>query len=226
MQKVNDRLYRMAFLSPFPTNIYFVVEPDGLTVIDSGYDWTVPLILRAAGRLGKPVRRVLLTHAHPDHAGGAMRLARTCGAEILAHAADVPFLTGQRSMADEAGGWLCRTVLGGLRVLGLLDTPPCRDVTPLSEGDMVGRLQVLFTPGHTPGSASFWAEADEAIFCGDNASATFFFLHLGVPWFSLDMGRLYQSVGRYRELPARHLLCGHGPVWHGDLSAAMGRLLA
>ena len=57
---------------------WLVTEEDGLSIVDTGYPFMARDVLRAAELVGAgPVKRVLLTHGHPDHAGGAPFLART-----------------------------------------------------------------------------------------------------------------------------------------------------
>ena len=48
----------------FPVNCFLVREDDGLTLIDTGIPGNAPAILAAAGALGQPIRRIVLTHAH------------------------------------------------------------------------------------------------------------------------------------------------------------------
>ncbi len=58
------RITRFGFV-----NGYLVEEPDGLTLIDTMVSGSAPRIRTAAAALGRPIVRILLTHAHGDHAG-------------------------------------------------------------------------------------------------------------------------------------------------------------
>lgn len=66
------------------TNTYLVAEPDGITIIDAGpaLESHVEAILAAAGG---PIRRILTTHTHRDHAGAARMLAERAHAPIFGH---------------------------------------------------------------------------------------------------------------------------------------------
>lgn len=222
---VSSRVWRVVFSLPIPTNCWLVGEGDGLTLVDTGYPWSTVGILAGAREVGLPIRRIVVTHAHPDHAGAMAALQQATGAPVLAHRAEIPFLTGERSMADVSGSRLCRAVLRGGRKLGILDSEPVPEVLPLEEGDRVEGLEVLSTPGHTPGSMSLWDPREGALFCGDNLCHTFHVLHVGVPWFTLDGAERDRSLARWMRLPARLVLSGHGPPYHGDVGTALRRLL-
>jgi glyoxylase-like metal-dependent hydrolase (beta-lactamase superfamily II) len=108
-------------------------------VIDPGED--IARIHRRLTELGLKLTQILITHAHIDHVGGALRLKRLTGAPILLNENDLPLL----KMMDEQADWLG------------VETP---EVAPpdasLSDGMIVGLeaypAQVIHTPGHTQGS--------------------------------------------------------------------------
>ena len=127
-------------------------------------------------------------------------------------------------MGDENGFWLCRAVLNTAQMFGF-EGPHIDQVRPLAEGEMVGALRVIHTPGHTPGSISLWDEQDKAIFCGDNLLYAVGAVRLGLPWFTLDGSQQKTSLERYVDLPAQLLLSGHGPVYQGDVASAVKRML-
>jgi glyoxylase-like metal-dependent hydrolase (beta-lactamase superfamily II) len=169
--------------------------------------------------IGQSLRRIAITHAHPDHAGSARELAIMTGAEVYAHELDAPFLTGHKCMASEKGFWMCRAVLGAGNKMGILNPPPVDKVQSLCDGDVLGSLEVIHTPGHTPGSISLWAKEQNALFCGDNVIYSFRILRIGLPWFTLDLPEQRASLERYADLSAEMLLSGHGPVFEGGVGA-------
>jgi glyoxylase-like metal-dependent hydrolase (beta-lactamase superfamily II) len=74
---------------------YLWHDPDGLTLIDSGLPGSAPLIaeaIRQSGYQPAELRRLLLTHFHPDHMGAAAGIADWGEVEVIAHHADAPFI--------------------------------------------------------------------------------------------------------------------------------------
>ncbi len=169
-------------------------------VIDPGGD--VPRILAAVRELELQVERILLTHGHIDHAGGA--------AELRASLPGVP-LEGP----DERDAFL----LDGLEQQGrLFGVPGAQDVRPdrwLAEGealDLAGhQFEVLHCPGHTPGHIVFVDRADDLALVGD----VLFQGSVGRTDFPYgDPDALLRSI-RDKLMPLDDgvtFICGHGPA--------------
>ena len=226
VRQIQEGLWQVTFHFPASTNCWIFLDTDGLVLIDAANPWNAATILSIIEQLGRPLRRIVITHAHPDHAGSAAELARRTGALVYAHENDRRFLDGSSSMADTPGFWLCRGVLQMGQFLGMLNPPAVNGLVIIGDAENIGSLQVIHTPGHTPGSISLWSEEAGAIFCGDNLFAVFNTLRIGLPWFTLDLKTQAESIKRYTEFPARLLLSGHGPVFRcEDLSLCIERVL-
>ncbi len=216
VENVKPGLWRIVFHLPTTTNCYLLQEGDGLTLVDAGSFWNAGTILDTISAIGKPLRQIVITHAHPDHAGSAALLAKETGAAVNAHKADVPMLQGKESMADLPGSLESRSLHKAARTVGILEPPRIGAVNPLQDGESVGSLKVLHTPGHTPGSISLWCEKDEALFVGDNASYRCRQLKSNFSWFTLNSGELKKSLQTYSNYPASMLLPGHGNVYRSN----------
>jgi glyoxylase-like metal-dependent hydrolase (beta-lactamase superfamily II) len=143
----------------FPMNCYLVTEEDGLTLVDSTMSSPAADVARMVERLGLRLRRVALTHAHGDHAGGVAGVrARFPGVEVSIGERDARLLAGDKSLdANEP-----QTPVKGFFVK--VDWRPDRLLSP---GDMVGSLQTVAASGHTPGQVAFLDVRDRGLIAAD-----------------------------------------------------------
>jgi glyoxylase-like metal-dependent hydrolase (beta-lactamase superfamily II) len=139
-------------------NAYLVREDDGLTLIDTTIPRSAKKMLAAAERLGVPIVRIALTHAHGDHIGSLDELAEALpGAEVVISGRDARLLAGDKSLDPDEPGKLRGGYPGA-------KTRPARTLSP---GDRVASLEVLAAPGHTPGHIAFLDTRDQTLYCGD-----------------------------------------------------------
>ncbi|MFF9298081.1 MBL fold metallo-hydrolase [Streptomyces sp. NPDC014764] len=150
-------------------NAFLVDGDDGFTLVDVGWAKAPAVLLDTVAALGrKPsdIRRVVLTHAHPDHVQGAEELRRHTGAQIFVHAADRPWLEAGRVPAEGRCGALGRFID---RLPAFHWTPVEADGT-VADGEVVdhsGGLRVIHTPGHSPGHIVLFHEPSGALLVGD-----------------------------------------------------------
>ena len=199
--------------------VYLVEDPDGLTIVDAGLALAAPRILRqleAAGRRPTDVKRILITHGHPDHVGGLPELKARTGAQVMAHAKDQAAIEGREPVERAASASV--SGLGRLMRPGettLKGTPVDRVV---DEGDVLpvlGGLHVLFTPGHSPGHVSYWQPEQGVLFCGD-VIMRLPTLRPPIAAFTVDMAENQRSLKRLVGLAPRVVLFGHGdPLTEG-----------
>jgi glyoxylase-like metal-dependent hydrolase (beta-lactamase superfamily II) len=136
------------------SNAYLIVEGAGLTIIDTGLSGgkKILALIRSLGRRPEEIGRIVLTHQHPDHVGGAADLVAACGAEVWAHPLDTPAIEGVGKRDGPKGplGLIFNTLIfPRLR--------PVKVARPLADGETLpilcgeGGLRVIVTPGHTLG---------------------------------------------------------------------------
>ncbi|MGD0901925.1 MAG: MBL fold metallo-hydrolase [Terracidiphilus sp.] len=127
-------------------------------VIDPGDE--VSRIARRLNTLSLKLKQILVTHAHIDHVGGALKLKRLTGAPILLNENDLPLL---KMMAMQAG-WL-----------GLATPETAPPDASLDDGLRVGLerypTQVIHTPGHTQGSVCLHFAPLKMVIAGDTLFA-------------------------------------------------------
>jgi hydroxyacylglutathione hydrolase len=167
-------------------------------VIDPGDEVERVLDVLSEHRL--QVKQIVVTHAHIDHIGGAMRLKRMTGAPLLLNQNDKALL----NMLEMQASWI-----------GLPQPEPVKVDQDLKDGDRVkaGEVSatVLHTPGHTEGSVCLYFEAHEKLIAGD----TLFAGSIGrtdLPGGSYD--KIIRSLhDRVLALPDQvEVTPGHGPL--------------
>lgn len=141
-------------------------EEGSVTLVDTGLRSAPPRILAALAEIGSgpsDVTTIVLTHAHPDHAGGAADLARRTGRGITVHPDDADHVRTGTAPPRDSSVRLGRLVT---RTPGAKPAPVERT---MSDGELLdgSALRVHHTPGHTPGHCSLLHEPSGTLITGD-----------------------------------------------------------
>jgi len=198
-------------------NVYVLVADTGLTVIDTGYPGAADQIateLEKSGYALSDVQTIILTHCHSDHIGAAAELARRSGAQVAAHQDEVPYIEGTQPLLTSS--WLQRVLDWMLSLVFKIE--PCKVDRKLQAGDVVevlGGLQVIHTPGHTPGNIALYQPERQILFCGDTVFNQFPLqrrarLQLPPRIVSVDPLLAERSARKLTELLLESLCAGHG----------------
>jgi glyoxylase-like metal-dependent hydrolase (beta-lactamase superfamily II) len=147
---------RMLTVGPVQENC-FIARPEGSTravIVDPGEE--PERILALVRELGVEVEAVLLTHTHFDHVGAVAPVARETGAPVYVSEIERPVLADIMSYVPFAG-------------IGPYESYEADHVLRGGERLQLAGLDidVLFTPGHSPGHVSFAIPAERAVFSGD-----------------------------------------------------------
>ncbi|GAB2606449.1 MBL fold metallo-hydrolase [Spirosoma areae] len=194
----------------------FVIKDKDLTLIDTGYTGSMAKIfsvLQQAGEDPGAIKRVILTHAHPDHAGSAAAIKQTLGVPVLAHHREAPLLEAGLSGAGPIHrspgvlNWLIYQAFikrGTSRItpVGVDERLNHQDLLPIAGG-----LEVLHTPGHSGGHLAFWLKQESVLIAGD-ACANSMGLDLSTVYEDRAVG--LQSLLALAELNFEKAVFGHG----------------
>jgi len=198
------------------SNAYLLVESERLTLIDGGLPGDGRKILRYIEHLGRnpqELERIILTHSHPDHTGPMKALSQLSGAVIAVHPRDSRYRarTGARWLhypgQPPAFGWN----VPFLRRIPVHETLEDGQVLPV-----FGGLQVLHTPGHTPGSVCLHLPQHGVLFTGDTLLANGHRFRRPVFFPGTNLKDYRASVERLARLPFEAACVGHGsPLLEG-----------
>lgn len=179
---------------------YVLVRGREAALVDCGLGSRVDeigAVLGAADTGWDRVRHVLITHAHSDHHDGLREVsARAPGAAIYAGAAEADQL-------QDLSGRRLRLVTDGEEVFG---------------------LQMVDTPGHTPGHIAVFDSGSRVLVAGDAISNTISGLQGPMLEFSHDKRTAEESVRKLAALEPEVILCGHGPPVQRDAPAQLHQL--
>lgn len=153
------KLHQLTILNGiFPVNCYVYEESNSLTVIDIGTSFFCKSLIKLSDELKKPITKILLTHPHADHIGGLDKLKEKLpNIEVIISKRDFLIMKGDFTLLEDEK----HDIKGGFaKVL----TEP--DVL-LEDGMKVDSLLAISTPGHTPGSMSFYDEELKILIVGD-----------------------------------------------------------
>ncbi|MEU5088804.1 MBL fold metallo-hydrolase [Streptomyces sp. NPDC021356] len=196
---------------------YLWSDDDGLTLVDAGplgAGTPIAAAIRSLGRDPAELRRIVLTHFHEDHMGGAGELAGPYGAEVLAHRLDAPVVRGEAPAVPPVyQDW--ERPLHAAALAQLPQGEPVRPprLTELSGTDVLdfgGGAHVVPAPGHTDGSISLHLPRHGVLFTGDAVAASPVDGSVVLGVFNTDRDRAVASFRRLAALDTDVACFGHG----------------
>ncbi len=199
-------------------NCYLRLDPDGVTLVDTGWSDSAELIadaLAALDRRPDDVKRIVLTHFHEDHCGAAAEIAAWSGAEVIAGVDDSSYIRGDEDGPIPVLTEAERTLRPDFDAAP--HGPACRVDRTVADGDVLefgGGAQVIAVPGHTPGSIALYLPADDAVLTGDAVAEVSGQVAVGV--FNTDRLAAVRAVRTIAATGARIAGFGHGEAIIGD----------
>ncbi len=231
--QIADGVYSMGNEKGGCVRAFLLDDGKDLTLIDTLFETDARLVLDQIKRTNNTVadlKHILLTHAHRSHLGGLAELKHLSGATVYSHEWEADIVAGERK-AQASARQLLRPYAGYLKVyplqvafaLGLDNHPPCPVEHTLEDGDRVGPVEVLHTPGHSPGHLAFYWPERRVLFAGD-AVCTWPSFGAGWPALNLNLAQHRRSISRMANLEARAVGVGHGNPLTGGATARLRSL--
>ena len=206
-----------------------LIGEEELTLVDTGFRGSSAQMIDLIHSLGRSVEEIsliIITHNHFDHAGGLAELRRLSKAKVAAHKADV----------GEIENHLPYPVV----IQKIMRIPPFSALHPvfaLQAGEVdiqleggevlepLGGLQVVHTPGHTPGSISLFSPRNKLLIVGDALNKGGSAPRFPPRMVSTDPAQAIDSVKRMAQLDFDIICFGHGRPLTGDVHNKMQKLL-
>ncbi|HXX59053.1 MAG TPA: MBL fold metallo-hydrolase [Dehalococcoidales bacterium] len=216
------------------TNVYFLRDGEDNLLIDTGWNdpasWqALEKELRQAGSSVNNVRRVLVTHAHPDHYGLVTQLKKVSGATIYLHREEEKTLRTRYQLSEkmlrEGIDWFFTNGVPR-EEMPLLRFPHEKyGRAEITEPDimLVGdeiitvgkfKLRVIWTPGHSPGHVCLYDADRRFLFSGDHVLPVIT-PNIGLlPGMDNPLGDFTQSLNKLRNLSVETVLPAHERRFH------------
>lgn len=182
--------------SPDDANAYLV---DGTVLVDVGMDGQA--LSSELEKHIKPGRleTIILTHCHYDHSGGAGAVAAATGAKIAIHKDDALLLNNAIASASSLFGESAPSIVPDILLRG---------------GEVFGKLEVIHTPGHTPGGICLYDAGSKTLFSGDTVFQDGSFGRTDL--YGGNASQLIESIKKLSLLDVSVMYPGHGDTVIND----------
>jgi glyoxylase-like metal-dependent hydrolase (beta-lactamase superfamily II) len=195
-------------------NLYLVIDHDHLTLIDTGISGNGRRILNYISSLGltsDTLKRIIITHADGDHYGSLSYLQKNSAGETNANQIEAEAIRNGRSSRELTPAGIQKILYSAVRPL--MKTQPAKVDQYLVDGQVLpilGGLQVINTPGHTPGHISLFSPATGILFAGDSINVIGGKLVPSAGANTWDPGQAELSFQAQLKLDPAFVCAGHG----------------
>lgn len=214
------------WLRSYASNAFLFEDAAGWVLFDTGMWGLIDPVayLAKLGLSADLLTHIVITHADVDHIGGLVRIQEQTGATVvigsrsLAHVRAATYPKHNRWMVDNLSSRFVKT------------QPLATDnVLEVSDGDelpLMGGLQAIATPGHTPDHFAFYSATHGIVFAGDALNRFGGGLNCSQRFISADYALAKQSALRLANLSPALFACGHGKTTLHDFDELMALFAA
>ncbi|WP_425060081.1 putative metallo-hydrolase YflN [Sporomusa carbonis] len=215
-------------------------DGDGATLVDAGYPGQFEPLRKAVEQEDVPfthIRRVIITHQDWDHIGTLPDILRTLGSkvEIYAHSQEKPYLEGSipyiKTTPERIAARL-RSLPENMRAKAaavFAGIPTARVHRTIADGEILpfhGGLQVIHTPGHTPGHVCLLLKSHRLLIAGDQLRVEQGFLVGPAEEYTPDMVTALASLKKLVGMDIDGVSCYHGGFFGPNASERIAELAA
>src|ERR687885_104667 len=212
---------------------------DEATLVDTGIPGQLDALrgeIENAGVDFESISRIILTHQDIDHIGGLPEILRARGEErieVLAHEEDKPYIEGDKPLIKMNRKRIAQMMdslpeLHRQQLQRILSRPPSGKVDrTLNDGEKLplhGGIEVIHTPGHTPGHLSLFVKKARLLIAGDELRVEEGELVGPSEWATLDMQSANASLRKLTGYQIDHVLCYHGGFYGPNASERIAQL--
>jgi glyoxylase-like metal-dependent hydrolase (beta-lactamase superfamily II) len=210
-------------------NVFVLADKKGYSLIDTGIFMKTKYLIKILEENKLPVsdlKLIILTHCHCDHIGGTAELVRVSGAKVAANKNDIPYIL-QR---DIIAGPYHKMMAEEQKCMRRFNCVVEQIDVELDDGDtvdIIGGLQVINVPGHTPGSIALFQAEKKMMFFGDvirNNEKNG--LVIGIPEeFNINTEQVHRDAEKLISYPIEYALFSHGSPVIKNASSILNGLL-